>query len=84
MEVFFKTEKLSPLRMSWSEQVFEILLVRILVRSFRPVSINVIGRVFFKLPPQVSFFGIRIMIASFHACGVSACLMHWFSRFKRI
>src|SRR3954467_3979555 len=82
--VFFRTEKLSPVRISWSEQIFEIRLVRILVRSFRPVSIRVIGWVFFKLPLHVSFLGMRIIVDLFHSIGVFCCLMHSFSRLRSI
>ena len=84
IEVFLSTEKLSPLRISCSEHVFEILLVKILVRSFRPVSISVIGLVFFRFSLQVSFLGIKMMVDLFHSVGVSCWLMHSFSRLCNI
>ena len=48
------------------------------------VSNSVIGLVLVRSPFHWSFFGIRMTIASFQACGVSACLRHWFNKFKRI
>ena len=84
VDVSFSTEKLSPLRIWWLVHVVDIQLVRILVRIFRVVSRSVIGLVLVRSPFHWSFFGIKMMIASFQACGVSACLRHWFSRFRRI
>src|SRR3954467_6318315 len=84
IDVSFRTEKLSPIRIGWLEQIFDILFVSILVRSFQPVSIRVIGLVFFKLPLQVSFFGISTMVECFHSVGMTRCLMHSFSRWCSI
>src|SRR3954468_1574427 len=83
VDVSLSTEKLSPLSMLWSVQVLDILLVRILVSNLRPVSIRVIGLVFFKLPLQVSFFGMRTIVACFHSVGVSFCCMQLSISFLR-
>ena len=48
VDVSFRTKKLSPVRMVCLEQISDILLVRILVISFRPVSISVMGLVFLR------------------------------------
>src|SRR4051812_13811845 len=74
VDVSLSTEKLSPLSMLWSVHVLDNLLVSILVSSLRPVSIRVIGLVFLKLPLQVSFLGMRIIVACFHSVGM---LLWW-------
>src|SRR4051812_11626595 len=84
VEVSFSTEKLSLLRIWCWVQVVERQLVRIFVRIFRVVSNRVIGLVLVRSPSHWSFFGIRMMMACFQTCGMSACLMHWFRRLRRI
>src|SRR5438128_8109290 len=71
VDVFFNTEQLLPLRMLCTQQVFFILLVIILVKIFLAVSISVIGRVTSMFLFQFLGLGIRIMLALFHAGGIS-------------
>src|SRR3954462_8429043 len=83
VDVSLSMKKLSPLSMLWSVQVLDILLVRILVSNLRPVSIRVIGLVFFKLSLQVSFFGIKTIVACVQSVGVSRCCIQLSISFLR-
>ena len=68
-----RTEKLLSFRTLCFVQVLDIQFVRILINSFCPVSISVIGLIFRRLPPHVSFFRIRITIACIH----SVRMLYW-------